>query len=168
MAGSVNKVTLVGNLGADPEVRNLNDGGIIVNFRIATSETWKDKNTGERKEKTEWHRIVIFNEQLGKIASDYLKKGSKVYLEGALRTRSWTKQSGEKAYTTEVVLERFRGELTMLGGGSPDGESADQRNENQYGDPAPDTMSPEQATACGYTNGAANGTLPDLDDEIPF
>jgi len=121
MAGSVNKVILVGNLGADPEARAMNDGNIVVNLSIATSESWKDKSTGERKEKTEWHRVVIFNEHLAKVAQDYLKKGSKVYIEGQLQTRKWTDQSGQDKYTTEIVLQRYRGELTMLDGRSEGG-----------------------------------------------
>ncbi len=115
MAGSVNKVILVGNLGRDPEVRNAQDGSKIVNFTMATSETWRDKATGERKDRTEWHRIVIFNERLADVAAQYLKKGMKVYVEGQLQTRKWTdKESGQEKYTTEVVLQRFRGELQML------------------------------------------------------
>src|SRR3712207_2312071 len=114
MAGSVNKVILVGNLGKDPEVRRLNSGEPVVNLRIATSENWKDKATGERKERTEWHNVVIFNENLSRIAEQYLRKGSKVYLEGQLQTRKWQDQSGQEKYTTEVVLQRFRGELTIL------------------------------------------------------
>ena len=120
MSGSVNKVILVGNLGRDPEVRRLNSGDQVVNIRVATTETWRDKATGERKERTEWHNVVIFNEQLGKIVEQYCKKGSKVYLEGQLQTRKWQDQSGAGKYTTEVVLQRFRGELTLLdsrGGG---------------------------------------------------
>src|SRR5918994_1843314 len=116
MAGSVNKVILVGNLGKDPEVRRLGSGDPVVNLRIATSESWKDKATGERKEKTEWHQVVIFNENLGRVAEQYLKKGSKVYIEGQLQTRKWTDQSGAEKYSTEVVLRQFRGELTMLDG----------------------------------------------------
>src|SRR5919199_6055891 len=116
MAGSVNKVILIGNLGKDPEVRRLNSGEPVVNLRLATSETWKDKATGERKEKTEWHSVVIFNENLGRVAEQYLKKGSKVYIEGQLQTRKWTDQQGQEKYTTEVVLQRFRGELTLLDG----------------------------------------------------
>ena len=121
MAGSVNKVILAGNLGLDPEVRFSQSGSKIVNMSVATSESWKDKQTGERKEKTEWHRIVIFNERLADVAEKYLKKGSKVYLEGALQTRKWTDKEGAEKYTTEVVIDRFRGELTMLdtkGGGA--------------------------------------------------
>ncbi len=114
MAGSVNKVILVGNLGRDPETRRLSDGSPVVSLRIATSETWKDKATGERKEKTEWHSVVIFNEGLARVAEQYLKKGSKVYIEGSLQTRKWTDQSGQEKYTTEVVLQKFRGELTIL------------------------------------------------------
>ena len=114
MAGSVNKVILIGNLGADPEVRRLNSGDQVVNMRVATTETWRDKQSGERKERTEWHNVVIFNENLGKIAEQYCKKGTKVYLEGQLQTRKWQDQSGQDKYTTEVVLQRFRGELTLL------------------------------------------------------
>ncbi len=122
MAG-VNKVILVGNLGADPEARSLPSGGEVVNLRVATSETWKDRNSGERQERTEWHRVVIFNENLGRVAKSYLRKGSKVYLEGQLQTRKWTDQSGQEKYSTEVVLQNFRGELVLLdargeGGGS--------------------------------------------------
>ena len=127
MAGSVNKVVLIGNLGKDPEVRRMTSGEPVVNLSVATSETWKDKNSGERKEKTEWHRVVIFNENLAKVAEQYLRKGSKVYLEGALQTRKWTDKDGAEKYSTEVVLQRFRGELVMLdtrggeGGGSRSG-----------------------------------------------
>lgn len=116
MAGSVNKVILVGNLGRDPEVRSTQDGSKIVNLSIATSERWKDKNTGEQREKTEWHRVVIFNENLGRIAEQYLRKGSTCYIEGQLQTRKWTDQQGVEKYTTEVVLQRYRGEMTLLGG----------------------------------------------------
>lgn len=123
MAGSVNKVILVGNLGADPEVRRLNSGDPVVNLRIATSESWRDKSSGERREKTEWHNVVIFNDNLAKVAENYLRKGSKVYVEGQLQTRKWTDRDGNDRYTTEVVLQRFRGELTMLDG----------RNDNQGG-----------------------------------
>src|SRR5580704_2743546 len=116
MAGSVNKVILVGNLGKDPEIRTLNSGDRVANLRIATSENWRDKATGERKEKTEWHSVVIFNENIVKVAEQYLKKGSSVYIEGSLQTRKWTDQAGVEKYSTEVVLQKFRGELTMLGG----------------------------------------------------
>src|SRR5687767_11730382 len=121
MAGSVNKVILVGNLGADPEVRHTQDGRPIVNLRVATSESWRDKSTGERREKTEWHRVVIFSEGLAKVAEQYLKKGSKVYLEGALQTRKWEDQQGQERYTTEVVLQGFSSQLTMLDGRQRDG-----------------------------------------------
>src|SRR5579884_515338 len=114
MAGSVNKVILIGNLGADPEVRRLQDGRPVVNLRLATSENWRDKATGERRERTEWHRVVIFNENLCRVAEQYLKKGSKVYIEGALQTRKWQDQSGQERYSTEVVLQNFRGDLTLL------------------------------------------------------
>ncbi len=124
MAGSVNKVILIGNLGKDPEARSMNNGGEVVSFSIATSENWNDKQSGERKEKTEWHNIVIFNENLGRIAKQYLRKGSSVYLEGALQTRKWTDQSGADKFTTEVVLQRFRGELTLLGGRGDGGGQA--------------------------------------------
>ncbi|WP_193170814.1 single-stranded DNA-binding protein, partial [Nisaea nitritireducens] len=116
MAGSVNKVILVGNLGRDPDIRSMQDGNKVVNLSIATSESWRDRNSGERKEKTEWHRVVIFNENLAKVAEQYLRKGSKVYVEGQLQTRKWTDQSGQEKYSTEVVLQRFRGELQMLDG----------------------------------------------------
>ena len=124
MAGSVNKVILVGNLGKDPEVRRMTSGEPVVNLSVATSETWRDKTSGERKERTEWHRVVIFNENLAKVAEQYLRKGAKVYLEGALQTRKWTDKEGAERYSTEVVLQRFRGELVMLdsrgeGGGGP-------------------------------------------------
>jgi single-strand DNA-binding protein len=161
MAGSVNKVILVGNLGRDPEVRSTQDGLRIVNFTLATSESWRDKMSGERKERTEWHRVVIFNERLGEIAEKYLKKGSKVYLEGALQTRKWTDSSGQERNTTEVVLQRFRGDLTMLDGArggaiapSPEGFEED------FGD-APAASRP--ATA-----GQARTPVDDLDDDIPF
>jgi single-strand DNA-binding protein len=153
MAGSVNKVILVGNLGRDPEVRSLQSGDKVVNLSVATSERWKDKNTGEPREKTEWHRVVIFNERLGDVAEKYLRKGSKVYVEGQLQTRKWTDQSGVEKYTTEVVLQRFRGELTMLdskgeGGGMSAVEGPDEAAE------AP-RSAPSRARA-------------ELDDEIPF
>ncbi len=163
MAGSVNKVILIGNLGRDPEVRYSQNGDKIVNFSIATSESWKDKQTGERREKTEWHRIVIFNDHLGGIAERYLRKGSKVYVEGALQTRKWTGNDGIEKYTTEIVLQRYRGELTMLdtkgeGGGYGPSESAssDQGGENQGG---------ENQGGENQGGGAPGGGL---DDEIPF
>lgn len=127
MASSLNKVMLIGNLGRDPEVRTLNDGSPVVNLAIATSETWRDKSSGERRERTEWHRVVIFNENLAKVAQNYLRKGSKVYIEGQLQTRKWQDRDGVEKYTTEIVLQRFRGELTMLdsrGGGEGGGRSS--------------------------------------------
>tara|TARA_B100000963_G_C22573868_1_gene647425 strand:+ start:165 stop:650 length:486 start_codon:yes stop_codon:yes gene_type:complete len=161
MAGSVNKVILIGNLGADPEVRNFPNGGKVCNLSIATSENWKDRNTGERREKTEWHRVAIFSEPLVRVADQYLRKGSKVYLEGQLETRKWQDQSGTDRYSTEVVLRPYRSELTML----------DSRNESSGG-------------SIGYSNEAGNGGYSDygteapapiapsashdLDDEIPF
>ena len=123
MAGSVNKVIIVGNLGKDPEVRTLNSGDRVANLRIATSETWRDKSSGERKEKTEWHQVVIFNDNLVKVAEQYLKKGSTVYIEGALQTRKWTDGQGVEKYSTEIVLQKFRGELTMLGGRNQGGDA---------------------------------------------
>jgi len=154
MAGSVNKVILVGNLGADPEVRRMSSGDPVVNLRIATSETWRDKNSGERKEKTEWHQVVIFNDQLAKVAEQYLKKGAKVYLEGSIQTRKWQDQSGNDRYSTEIVLQKFRGELQMLD--APDGGSKLQSQPSR--DVSQDRDDPR--TGGGYAR--------DLDDEIPF
>ena len=169
MAGSVNKVILVGNLGADPEIRRLNSGDPVVNFRIATSETWRDKNSGERKEKTEWHNIVIFNDQLAKVAEQYLKKGMKVYVEGQLQTRKWQDQSGQDKYTTEVVLQKFRGELQML-------DSRGQGEGGQVGYSGGNRDSFGQSDSYGSRNGGGNaggnrggGSVSrELDDEIPF
>ena len=162
MAGSVNKVILVGNLGQDPEVRRLNSGDPVVNLRIATSESWRDKQSGERKERTEWHSVVIFNENLGKVAEQYLKKGAKVYIEGQLQTRSWEDQTGQKRYTTEVVLQRFRGELQMLdsrgGAGGADIEDRSGRGAD-FGSSGP------------MDRGAARSgskLKDEIDDEIPF
>ena len=157
MAGSVNKVILVGNLGADPEIRTLNSGDRVANLRLATSETWRDRGTGERKERTEWHRVVIFNDNLVKVAEQYLRKGSKVYLEGALQTRKWTDQSGQEKFSTEVVLQKFRGELTMLDGRGGEGE----RDEGGYGG---GFSSGPKAPA----SGPREDFSADLDDEIPF
>ena len=158
MAGSVNKVILIGNLGADPEIRRTQDGRPIANLRIATSETWKDKNTGERKEKTEWHRVVIFNEGLCRVAEQYLKKGAKVYIEGALQTRKWTDKDGAEKYSTEVVLQGFNSQLTMLDGRSGGG-----------GDRVPDYSGGNDFGSSG-PSGARKGEMSggDLDDEIPF
>jgi single-strand DNA-binding protein len=156
MAGSVNKVILVGNLGRDPEIRTLNSGDRVANLRIATSETWRDKATGERKEKTEWHQVVIFNENIVKVAENYLKKGSTVYIEGSLQTRKWTDQQGVEKYSTEVVLQRFRGELTMLGGrGGAEGGAGEESGGYSSGGRAQSSGPRETFSA-------------DLDDEIPF
>jgi len=149
MAGSVNKVILVGNLGADPEIRRMNSGDPVVNLRIATSESWRDKNSGERKEKTEWHSVVIFNENLAKVAENYLKKGAKVYLDGQLQTRKWQDRDGNDRYSTEIVLQRFRGDLQMLD--KPDGrEGGDDRYDR------------------GNQKRDAEFRNDDMDDEIPF
>jgi single-strand DNA-binding protein len=165
MAGSVNKVILIGNLGADPEIRRTQDGRPIANLRVATSESWRDKATGERKEKTEWHRVVIFNEGLCKIAEQYLKKGAKVYLEGALQTRKWQDQSGQDRYSTEVVLQGFNSQLTMLdraGGGGGGGDfGSDESSGGDFGSSGPGApRKPAMASAGGKSG--------DLDDEIPF
>jgi len=160
MAGSVNKVILVGNLGRDPEIRSTQDGLRIANLSVATSESWRDKASGERKEKTEWHRVAIFNERLVDVVEKYLKKGAKVYIEGALQTRKWTDNSGQERYTTEVVLQRYRGELTMLdgrSGGSGEGYAVEAVEEES---PAPRVSAPRGA--------ARSGASQELDDEIPF
>ena len=162
MAGSVNKVILIGNLGADPEIRRTQDGRPIANLRVATSESWRDKTTGERKEKTEWHRVVIFNEGLCKIAEQYLKKGSKVYLEGALQTRKWQDKDGQDKYSTEVVLQGFNSQLTMLDGRGGGGAEAGEGGGDNFGSPGP-TASRRPAAAA-----AAGGRRDDMDDEIPF
>jgi single-strand DNA-binding protein len=164
MAGSVNKVILVGNLGADPVVRHTQDGKSIVNLSIATSESWRDKASGERKEKTEWHRVVIFNEALAKVAEQYLKKGSSVYVEGQLQSRKYTDKDGVEKYSTEVVLQNYRGELTMLGGKPGGGESAGSSfgGGDEFGSSSP--MDKPRAGA-----GAARPSFSrDLDDEVPF
>lgn len=165
MAGSVNKVILIGNLGADPEIRRTQDGRPIANLRIATSETWRDKATGERREKTEWHRVVIFNEGLCKVVEQYLKKGAKVYLEGALQTRKWQDKDGNDRYSTEVVLQGFNSTLTMLdgrggGAGSDTGGMGD-----DFGSSGPSGGSRERKPAMA---GAGGGRSNDMDDEIPF
>jgi len=156
MAGSVNKVILIGNLGRDPEIRSTNDGTRVANMSVATSESWRDKASGERKERTEWHRVVVFNDRLVDIIEKYLKKGSKVYLEGALQTRKWTDQSGQEKYTTEVVLQKFRGELTMLDGARSGGEGGFAADE------------PSAAPAAAGRGKAKTPASSDLDDEIPF
>jgi len=166
MAGSVNKVILIGNLGADPEIRRTQDGRPVANLRLATSESWRDKATGERKEKTEWHRVVIFNENLCRIAEQYLKKGSKVFIEGQLQTRKWQDQSGQDRYSTEVVLQGFRGELTLLdragagaGGGGSGGDFGADEAGGEFGSSGPT----RKVAAAG-----GRGARADMDDEIPF
>jgi len=174
MAGSVNKVILIGNLGRDPEVRSFQNGGKVCNLRIATSETWKDKNSGERREKTEWHTVAIFQEGLVRIAEQYLKKGSKVYIEGKLQTRKWQDQSGQDKYSTEVVLQGYDGVMTMLdgpgggsgggggGGGGNDGGYPDDRDGGGYGGGG---SSDRDGGGGGGRGGPARS---DMDDEIPF
>ena len=164
MAGSVNKVILIGNLGRDPEIRSMPNGDRIANLSIATSETWRDKSSGERKEKTEWHRVVVFSEPLCKVIEQYVKKGSKLYIEGALQTRKWTDQQGVEKYSTEIVVSRFKGELTMLGGrgegsGSSGGYGGGRGNDDDY--------------SSGFSTGGANKPSGpresyDLNDDIPF
>ena len=162
MAGSVNKVILVGNLGRDPEIRSTQDGTKVANLSLATSENWRDKNTGERKERTEWHRVVVFNERLVDVIEKYVKKGSKLYIEGALQTRKWTDNTGAEKYTTEVVLQRFRGELTMLDGARGGGGG--------IGGSSPDDMGSGGSSSGGGGMGGSRGggRGSDLDDEIPF
>jgi single-strand DNA-binding protein len=163
MAGSVNKVILVGNLGKDPEVRRMGSGDPVVSFSLATSESWKDKQSGERKEKTEWHNVVIFNDGLAKIAEQYLRKGSKVYIEGSLQTRKWQDKTGQDRYTTEIVLQRYRGEMTLLdgrgeGGGREAPPAMDDRSSGgDFGRSAPMERRPAPA-----------GGRNDMDDDIPF
>ena len=163
MAGSVNKVILIGNLGADPEVRNMQDGRPVVNLRLATSESWRDKATGERRERTEWHRVVIFNEGLARIAEQYLRKGSKVYVEGQLQTRKWTDQNGQDRYTTEVVLQGFKGELTMLDSRASAGAGGGFGDSGGFG--AGGGM---DAPAQGSGGGQPKDFSRDLDDDVPF
>jgi single-strand DNA-binding protein len=165
MAGSVNKVILVGNLGRDPEARTLNSGAKVVNLRLATSESWRDKASGERQERTEWHSVVIYNENLAKIAEQYLKKGSKVYVEGQLQTRKWTDQSGAEKYTTEVVLQRFRGELTLLDRAGDRGASEFESG-GDFGRSTAMEGGREPARIPGRSGGAS--LAEELDDEIPF
>lgn len=186
MAGSVNKVILVGNLGADPEIRRLNSGEPVANLRIATSESWKDRQSGERKDKTEWHSVVIFNENLAKVAEQYLKKGAKVYIEGQLQTRKWTDQQGNDKYTTEIVLQKFRGELQMLdsrgeGGGSSGGAGGGGRFEggsssrgnfeggsSRGGDFGGNNNSGGNDFGRSNPQQQSGGFSHDLDDDIPF
>ncbi|HWT61539.1 MAG TPA: single-stranded DNA-binding protein [Ochrobactrum sp.] len=172
MAGSVNKVILVGNLGADPEIRRLNSGDQIANLRIATSESWRDRQTGERKDRTEWHSVVIFNENLAKVAEQYLKKGSKVYIEGALQTRKWQDQNGNDRYSTEIVLQKFRGELQML---DSRGEGGDQGRSFGGGGGGNRSQVSDYSGGGGdfgssgpSNQGGGGGFSRDLDDEIPF
>ena len=191
MAGSVNKVILVGNLGRDPEVRRLGSGEPVVNLRIATSETWRDKQSGERKERTEWHSVVIFNENLAKVAEQYLKKGSKIYIEGQLQTRKWQDQSGVEKYTTEIVLQRFRGELTILdsrqGGGDEYSEGGSGSSSGGYGEERSGggggsfgrssamgsgggggSRQPAMSSGGGASSGGGRSSSSHLDDDIPF
>jgi single-strand DNA-binding protein len=178
MAGSVNKVILVGNLGRDPEIRRTQDGRPIANLRIATSETWKDKNSGERREKTEWHSVVIFNENLCKVAEQYLRKGAKVYIEGQLQTRKWQDQQGQDRYSTEVVLQGFGGTLTMLDGRQGAGGGLSESGQSDYGGGDGDfgggSSEPKRAARGGGGSGAGGGSKgggafdKGFDDEIPF
>lgn len=170
MAGSLNKVILIGNLGKDPEVRRMQSGDPVVSFSLATSETWRDKNSGERKEKTEWHNIVVFNDQIAKVAEQYLKKGMKVYVEGALQTRKWTDQTGNDRYTTEIVLQKFRGELQMLdsrGQGEGGGRGSDFGSAGPSDDYAPRAAPARAGGGAPAQQGGGNFSR-DLDDEIPF
>ena len=161
MAGSINKVILVGNLGKDPEIRRLNNGDPVVNLSIATSESWRDKQSGERKEKTEWHRVVIFNENIAKVAEQYLKKGSTVYIEGQLQTRKYQDKDGVEKYSTEIVLQKYRGELTMLGG---KGDGGGRSFEDEGGGGNFSSNSGKKRVA----EGPRENFSADLDDEIPF
>jgi single-strand DNA-binding protein len=165
MAGSVNKVILIGNLGADPEIRSLNSGDRVANLRIATSESWRDRSTGERKEKTEWHRVVIFNDNLVKVAEQYLRKGSKVYIEGSLQTRKWQDQSGQDRYSTEIVLQGFNSTLTMLDGrgegeGAPGGFSGPRESSSSFGGGG-GRQERRPSSAPAFESGP-------MDDDIPF
>src|SRR3979411_283152 len=166
MAGSATKVILVGNLGRDPEIRSTQDGMRIANLNLATSESWRDKMSGERKERTEWHRVVIFNENLVTIAEKYLKKGSKIYVEGALQTRKWTDNAGVEKYSTEVVLQKFRGELTMLDGAAGGRGQGGGATEGGYDEGGYNEM--PRAAGGGPMGGGVRGRNADLDDEIPF
>ena len=165
MAGSINKVILVGNLGRDPEVRTTQDGSKIVSLSLATSERWKDRNNGEQRERTEWHRVVIFNENLGRIAEQYLRKGSTCYIEGQLQTRKWTDQQGAEKYTTEVVLQRYRGELTLLGGRSDSAmvDGGFGGDSNSY-----TSQSADSPRSLGGSAPPPIRESSDLDDDIPF
>ncbi len=160
MAGSVNKVILVGNLGADPDIRTMQTGGRVANLSVATSESWKDKNSGERQERTQWHRVVVFNDNIVGVCEKYLKKGAKVYIEGQIETRKWTDNAGAEKYTTEVVLRPYRGELTMLDGKSGGGAGAFNDNDMPSYDAGP--------SASSSSAGAGRGKVENIDDEIPF
>jgi single-strand DNA-binding protein len=164
MAGSVNKVILVGNLGKDPEVRRMQNGNPVVNLTVATSDTWRDKGTGERKEKTEWHRVVIFSEGLAKVAEQYLKKGAKVYIEGALQTRKWTDPQGVEKYSTEIVLQGFNSTLTMLDGKGGGGYGGDDMGDSFGGGQS--SAPPQRRVAAPAGGGGGRGS--DMDDDIPF
>ncbi|WP_075289094.1 single-stranded DNA-binding protein [Pararhizobium arenae] len=177
MAGSVNKVILVGNLGADPEIRRTQDGRPIANLNIATSETWRDRNSGERKEKTEWHRVVIFNEGLCKVAEQYLKKGSTVYIEGQLQTRKWQDKDGQDRYSTEVVLQGFNSTLTMLGGRGDGAGAGGGRGGSDYGGSGGfgggsgnygDDYDRQPSAPAGRSGGSGSNFSRDMDDDIPF
>ncbi|MEY4500635.1 MAG: hypothetical protein RIS52_525 [Pseudomonadota bacterium] len=175
MAGSVNKVILVGNLGKDPEARSMNNGGEVVSFSLATSETWNDKQSGEKRDKTEWHNVVIFNENLGRIAKQYLRKGSSCYVEGQLQTRKWTDQDGRDRYTTEIVLQKFRGELTLLGGReSGGGSGGSSGGGNSFSDSGSSNWGAGSSAGGNDFGGGAGGGKPsgpfdsDLDDDVPF
>jgi single-strand DNA-binding protein len=173
MAGSLNKVMLIGNLGADPEIRSFQNGGKVANLRIATSESWKDKNTGERQERTEWHNVAIFSEGLVGVVERYLRKGSKVYVEGQLQTRKWTDQSGNDRYTTEVVIRGMNGSLTMLdgasGGGGGGGRSGGGSGDwNQSGDSSRSSGGNDWGKGGGGSSGGGSSFSDDLDDDIPF
>lgn len=169
MAG-VNKVILVGNLGNDPEVRTMNNGGEVVQLSLATSESWTDKASGERKDKTEWHRVVIFNENLGRVAKQYAKKGSKLYIEGSLQTRKWTDQSGQDKYTTEIVLQRFRGELQLLDGRSGEGGGSSGGDDGWSGGRSSGGYGGGDSQGSGGNNPLGGGSdyAGDLDDDVPF
>jgi single-strand DNA-binding protein len=168
MGGSVNKVILIGNLGADPEIRRMQDGRPIVNLRLATTDTWRDKATGERRERTEWHRVVIFNENIAKVAEQYLKKGSRIYVEGQLQTRKWQDQQGQDRYSTEVVLQGFSSQLTMLdsprsGGGSAGGDFGSDDSSSNFGSFGSRSPARQPAVA-----GTGAGMREDMNDEVPF
>jgi single-strand DNA-binding protein len=171
MAGSVNKVILIGNLGKDPEVRTTQDGTKIVNFTMATSESWKDRTTGEPKEKTEWHRIVIFNDRVADVAERFLKKGAKIYVEGSLQTRKWTDQTGQERVTTEVVIGRFNGQMTMLDTRGGGGEAGEGGGGGGYRERTPAAARPAASAGAPRAGGTPSWDAPkggDLDDEIPF